>query len=133
MERPITPASPATILVVDNDPGIRRMFAFVLQQVGYTVLTASSGEEAISLLTTTPIDLVLTDYEMPDMQGDALITLIKARQWSAKTILITGHRHGAQLAEHCGADGNFEKGRSIQVLLSSIATLVGGGTSIQRQ
>lgn len=116
--------SPATLLVVDNEDDIRDLFALVLEQAGYTVITAVAGDAAISLLNTTPIDLVLTDYEMPDMRGDQLIATIRTQYLLVKTILATGHPHAAQLAAQCGADGYYRKGEPAQQLLARVAAIL---------
>lgn len=64
-----------TILTVDDSPSIRQMLAYVLSSNGYQVIEAGDGEEALSLAKESRADLVLTDQNMPKMDG---ITLIKA-------------------------------------------------------
>jgi two-component system chemotaxis response regulator CheY len=64
-----------TILTVDDSPSIRQMLAYVLTSNGYEVIEASDGEEGLALAKTRRADLVLTDQNMPRMDG---ITLIKA-------------------------------------------------------
>lgn len=116
--------SPATILVVDNEEDIRNLFALVLEQAGYTTITAPSGDTALSVLTTTPIDLLLTDYEMPEMRGDQLIAVIHAQRLSVKTILASGHPNIAQLATECGADDYYRKGEPPLHLLACVAKVL---------
>jgi CheY-like chemotaxis protein len=67
-------ADPATVLVVDDEPLVRRLVGWVLAEVGYHVLTAGGGAEALRLLTAHPgpFDLLLTDVDMPGMDGQAL-------------------------------------------------------------
>ncbi len=64
-----------TILTVDDSPSIRQMLTYVLTSNGYEVIEASDGEEGLALAKTHRADLVLTDQNMPRMDG---ITLIKA-------------------------------------------------------
>lgn len=64
----------ATILAVDDSASIRQMVAFTLKQAGHQVIEAADGEQALSLARTQKADLVITDINMPKMDG---ITLIK--------------------------------------------------------
>lgn len=64
-----------TILTVDDSPSIRQMLVYVLTANGYEVLEAADGEEGLALAKSRRADLVLTDQNMPRMDG---ITLIKA-------------------------------------------------------
>lgn len=57
------------ILVVDDDQMNLKMASFILQQKGYYVITASSGMECLSKLSSTTFDLILLDVEMPIMNG----------------------------------------------------------------
>jgi CheY-like chemotaxis protein len=63
-----------TILVVDDEHGVRVMVARMLTLSGYAVVSAQSGEEAISIVHdyAAPIDLLLTDVRMPGMSGPEL-------------------------------------------------------------
>ncbi len=63
------------ILTVDDSPSIRQMLAYVLSSNGYRVIEAGDGEEGLMLAKANQADLVLTDQNMPKMDG---ITLIKA-------------------------------------------------------
>jgi hypothetical protein len=75
------PAGP-TILVVDDEAGVRVMIARMLSLSGYSVVTAQSGEEALAIATdyAAPLELVLTDVRMPGMSGPELVDeLVKIR------------------------------------------------------
>ncbi len=61
------------ILVVDDDDSLRRVTQVQLEEEGYTVMTAASGEEARAILTRNPQDLVITDLSMPGMSGVDLL------------------------------------------------------------
>jgi CheY-like chemotaxis protein len=62
-------ALPATVLVVDDDPHARRMLRNIIERVGYTVLEAPNGEEALGLLDQERPDLIMLDLIMPGMDG----------------------------------------------------------------
>ena len=64
-----------TILTVDDSPSIRQMLAYVLTSNGYHVIEAEDGQQALELAQQSQADLVLTDQNMPKMDG---ISLIKA-------------------------------------------------------
>jgi two-component system, chemotaxis family, chemotaxis protein CheY len=68
-------ANVKTILTVDDSASIRQMISFTLKGAGYEVVEASDGEEAYAKAKRTPVSLVLTDHNMPRMDG---LTLIKS-------------------------------------------------------
>ena len=57
------------ILVVDDEPQVLRLLSLVLSRGGYRVSAAGTGHRALELLRRDPVDLVLTDIFMPDMDG----------------------------------------------------------------
>jgi CheY-like chemotaxis protein len=63
----------ANILVVDDDPVMIRLISLMLGREGYAVHGATSGADALLLLKYQPIDVMLTDYSMPEMNGVELI------------------------------------------------------------
>ena len=67
-----------TILAVDDSPSMRRMVAHVLTSGGYAVLEAADGEEALHLALANRVDAVLTDQNMPKMDGIALVKRLRA-------------------------------------------------------
>jgi CheY-like chemotaxis protein len=63
----------ANILVVDDDPIMIRLVSLMLEREGYKVHGATSGADALLLLKHQPVDIMLTDYSMPEMNGVELI------------------------------------------------------------
>lgn len=83
---------PATsILVVDDEPGVRGVMEEILVREGYRVSTASDGAEALTLVHTQHYDLVLSDLYMPKMDGLELLKRIKDLPDSPDVIIITAH------------------------------------------
>nr|MBF0220910.1 response regulator [Desulfobulbaceae bacterium] len=67
-----------TILIVEDTPTIRKAIKYGLIQAGFKVLTASNGKEAIDMLRKKKVNLILSDIEMPEMDGFALCRQLKA-------------------------------------------------------
>lgn len=80
----------ARILVVDDETGIVTVLKEMLLRLGYEVLTASSGNEALQKLSIGGIHLVVTDIIMPDVDGLELISNIQAGYPRVKVIAISG-------------------------------------------
>lgn len=79
------------ILIVDDEPVVRRAIEKALRSKGITPRSASSGTEALSLLAGTRFDLVLLDIRMPDMDGMELLQIIRSRYPTTEVIMITGY------------------------------------------
>ena len=86
----IDPVSHASILLVDDNTHGLVARGMILKEIGHTVTTAQSGEEAWELFQKTPFDLVVTDYRMGKMDGLELIRLIRASGSPARVILLSG-------------------------------------------
>jgi CheY-like chemotaxis protein len=78
------------IMVVDDDEGMRHLLSIALSGMGYDVVTAGRGAEALNLLLKSPFALVITDLEMPGMDGWNLASRIKDRFPGTPVILMTG-------------------------------------------
>ena len=73
----LTPNAPRTILVVDDSPTSRLLIKNIILGAGYQVLTAVDGREALAIAQSESIDLILTDIEMPRMDGFILSSTIR--------------------------------------------------------
>src|SRR5690348_3167735 len=82
-----------TILVVDDEPEIRKLVGAMVSQYGATVLTADSGEHALTLYKNNkgPIDLLITDVVAPGMSGPMLADKLSALQPDLKVLYISGY------------------------------------------
>src|SRR5690242_17536292 len=89
-EKPLVNAS-STILVVDDEPNLRRVLSAVLTRDGYNVLVASGGREAVRMAKEQPIDLLVTDFLMPDMSGLEVLSAVRKEHPGARALLISGH------------------------------------------
>jgi two-component system chemotaxis response regulator CheY len=79
------------VLAVDDNQAIRLLLADVLSEAGYRVLIADNGAEAVEILEVEPVDVLITDYDMPRMNGLELIQWSRAHMPHATTVLVTGH------------------------------------------
>jgi len=80
-----------SLLLVDDEDGIRRVLGLTLADRGYRVRTAANAEEALALFRQEPAPVVLTDIKMPGMDGLELLGAIKSLDPDCEVILITGH------------------------------------------
>jgi len=100
------------ILVVDDEAGIRDGLKASLEQMGYDVETAESGERALHRLkNSTDISFVVSDYRMPGLSGFDVLKDVKKNNPHVKVIMMTGHGsiHHAVEAMHLGADDYLTK------------------------
>ena len=79
-----------TILLVDDEEGIRKVLGLSLADQGYKVFTAGSGSEALKTFDDVNPPIVLTDIKMPDMNGITLLQKIKQRNTDTEVIIFTG-------------------------------------------
>ena len=85
------PAEHAKVLVVEDDPDIRRILELFLSERDFTVTTADSAERALDLLAAAPVDLILSDVRMPGMSGIELLHHIKAQDPDVQLVLMTAY------------------------------------------
>jgi len=78
------------ILIVDDDTSINAVFKTLLEEHGFNVNTASSGQEALSLEGSS-FDLVILDIKLPDIMGDQVAIMMKEREMADNIVLMTGY------------------------------------------
>lgn len=81
-----------TMLIVDDTEPVRQLAKIILQRslMDAEILEAANGKEAVEVLKTKPIDVVLTDYQMPEMDGAELCDYIKEQHPRTKVALMSG-------------------------------------------
>jgi len=82
---------PARILVVDDEESIRETFRMAFERAGYTVVTASTGEEAIGMLRKELPDIAFVDLVMPGSSGVQVIRAIRERDKNLPVVVVTGY------------------------------------------
>jgi DNA-binding response OmpR family regulator len=79
-----------TVLLVDDDPEIRAALRRALRGPEYQVIEAPDGETGLAVFRTNPIDIVISDYEMPGMDGLDLLQRVRLQHPRVLRILLTG-------------------------------------------
>src|SRR5208282_5788964 len=112
-------AAPLRVLVVDDEPPIRKLLRMGLNAHGYQVLEAPTGKTALELLGKTP-DLIILDLGLPDTQGLDLLRTIRARNESVPIVVLSsrGDEAGKVQALDFGADDYVTKPFGMDELLA---------------
>jgi two-component system, NtrC family, response regulator AtoC len=80
-----------TVLVVDDEQNMQTVMRMILEDAGYLVITAGSGEEALKHIQNPNLDVVLSDMKMPGMGGEELLTRCRADRPDVPVIVVTAH------------------------------------------
>ncbi|HXH27491.1 MAG TPA: response regulator, partial [Candidatus Polarisedimenticolia bacterium] len=101
----LPPEARGRILMVDDDPSVRKFMVEALGETGHTVLSAEDGAQALQMFRAQRFDLVVTDLMMPGMSGVDLLQVIKRESPDTEVVVVTAHatletaiialRHGA--------------------------------------
>jgi len=85
------PAAPATVLLAEDDPAVRRLFAAALRRLGYNVTEIGRADEAASLPVEPVFDLAVSDFMLPDASGLELVRGLKRRWPGMRVIFVSGY------------------------------------------
>jgi len=112
-------AGPLKILVIDDEPPIRKLLRMGLTAQGYEISEAPNGKESLELLAQKP-DLVILDLGLPDMEGLELLRMIRARNESVPIVVLSsrGDEAGKVQALDLGADDYVTKPFGMEELLA---------------
>jgi len=117
-----TEAHSPSILVIDDQEGIRKSFSAILEKEGYEVDAVATGQEAIKRSKSRFYNLALVDLRLPDMDGIQLLTAMRDTSPKMVKIIVTGYpsMENAIEAVNRGADGYIVKPFTMQTLLRTI-------------
>jgi CheY-like chemotaxis protein len=104
LERTAGPDGDAAILVVDDDPDIRRMLAASLDALGYRVLQAADGPEGLSALLTHAPDLMIVDFAMPGMNGAEVARRARLQRPDLPILFASGYADTDAIHQAAGVD-----------------------------
>ncbi|MEC4684877.1 MAG: sigma-54 dependent transcriptional regulator, partial [Nitrospirota bacterium] len=123
-----------SVLIVDDEAGIRESLREIFEDEGYEVFTAEAGEEALQMIDSIPVDLVFLDIWLPDRDGMEVLEDIKTRRESLPVVMISGHGtvEIAVKATKIGAYDFLEKPLSLERVLITAQRALERGT-IERE
>jgi two-component system KDP operon response regulator KdpE len=112
-------AAPIKVLVIDDEPPIRRLLRMGLTSQGYNIIEAGNGKAALELMREAP-DLVILDLGLPDIQGHELLRTIRSRNESVPVVVLSsrGDEAGKVQALDLGADDYVTKPFGMDELLA---------------
>ena len=115
-------AAPVRVLVIDDEPAIRKLLRVGLTAHGYQTIEASSGKMALELLNEQPPDLIVLDLGLPDMQGHELLRMMRARNDRVPIVVLSSRddEAGKVQALDSGADDYVTKPFGMDELLGRI-------------
>ena len=121
------PPDTAVVLLVEDEPAVRGLFANSLRKDGYFVLEASNGAEALSVVEKAgKVDLVVTDVVMPVMKGTELASRLRERFPSLRFIFVSGY----VVQDELGPNSELlQKPFVRQDLIRRVANILGPATS----
>jgi two-component system, OmpR family, KDP operon response regulator KdpE len=113
-------AAPLRVLVIDDEPPIRKLLRVGLTAHGYQTIEASSGKMALELLGREPPDLIVLDLGLPDMQGHELLRMMRARNDRVPIVVLSSRddEAGKVQALDSGADDYVTKPFGMDELLA---------------
>lgn len=116
----------ASVLVIDDDAGVRDMLRSILEDAGYSVESVGNGKKAVKTAEKLPFDAALIDINLPDVKGTELLRKLKRLQPRMVKIIITGNPsvENAVKALNEKSDGFITKPFDPQELLGMIRKLV---------
>jgi len=125
----------AHILVVEDEPHIRFLICKVLEFAGHTTDQAADGLEALHMLYTQPksYGLILSDAQMPKMDGFRLLDLVKRQPFSVPVVILTAHRNLCASAAERGASGALTKPINRKLLVDLVNHLVNADAAAIRE
>lgn len=115
-------ANTKLILVVDDSPNALDIIRRNLESKRYHVMTASSVPDALKIMDSSPVDLVITDYKMPRVSGLDLVRHVRENYYGTEVIMITGYASvkGAVEAVKMGADEYLPKPFTEEELFTAV-------------
>src|SRR5580658_11128245 len=120
------------VLVVDDEPEVRKLVAAMLTRSGYRVVSADTGENAIRLFRNNPdTDLLLTDVVAPGMSGPMIADQIAALKPDIKVLFMSGY-DGTQVVRRYVVEKGYSlltKPFSMEQLESKVKLVLSGGTA----
>lgn len=120
----------ARLLVVDDDPRVRRNLELIFTVFGYAVRVSSDGCSALDAITEEIPDIILSDLEMPGMAGFEFLSVVRNRFPSIRVVAMSKEFAGKAVPPGVAADAFYQKGRHLRYLLKVMEAMTRSGKSI---
>ena len=119
----------STVLVVDDSEIVVKVLSFMIKKAGYTILSASDGRNALEFFDGRDIDLVITDLNMPEMDGTQLISEIRSKEYYRHmpiVLFIAGKvENQEKILKTSGATMLFDKNNIKDEIIPAIKKMIG--------
>lgn len=122
------------VLIIDDQPEIRRLVRQLLESAGHTVREAANGVEGLTVLKTEPADVIITDLFMPEMDGIEILTELRRQNIHVPVIAISGggqfgHLDLLRTARRMGAFRALTKPFALRDLLDAVREALAAGAA----
>jgi CheY-like chemotaxis protein len=119
----------AHVLVVDDDADIREVVRRVITKLGHKVWDVADGNEALRILETSPVDLIISDIYMAEMDGMELLVRIQQLELDVPVVVISGGGYKPRdevlkMAAACGAVATLDKPFTVEQLRDTVEPLL---------
>lgn len=118
--------SSPNILIADDHPQVLKLFKHLLTEGGYSVTAVDSGAEALQILDSQPVDLLVLDLEMPQTDGFDILRTMREQRPGLRVLVISGYMNGAMLkaSEFLGATATLKKTEAPAKLIETVDRLL---------
>jgi response regulator RpfG family c-di-GMP phosphodiesterase len=103
-----TPSDQRTLLLVDDEPGIRAALTRMLRPDGYRILTAATGSEGLEVLAVNQVQVIISDQRMPGMSGTEFLNTVKELYPDTVRIILSGYTDLAVVTESVNRGAVFK-------------------------
>ena len=116
----------ATVLIVDDEEGVRELLCDALRIAGYTPMSAPNGRAALAMVREKPVALVIADINMPQMNGFEMLTKLRAQGNTTPVLLLSarGERHDVTEGLRLGADDYVSKPFGLEEILLRVNAIL---------
>ncbi|MBR9706035.1 response regulator [Candidatus Pacearchaeota archaeon] len=115
------------VVIAEDDLDLLATCTVVLESQGYDVAAASNGRKALELIADKEPDLLITDLDMPEMNGYELINEVGRRNYDFPVIINSGHAFKPDLIKYNGSVKYFDKNTPFDIITKAVKHLVSTG------
>ena len=115
-----------TIVIADDEKNTREGLRWALERKTLNIHLAADGEEALQIIRSEPVDILLTDLKMPKLDGMELLARVRQESPSTEVVMLTGHTHIDQVrqARDAGVNEFLAKPVSVKSLMARLVAVI---------